>query len=73
MSTGATAYSNAFYGRGSGPIYLDNVGCTGTESRLVDCLHRGIGVHNCGHSEDAGISCQVSGTQSITRYNVTAS
>ena len=55
---GATAYSNAFYGRGSGSIYLDNVGCTGTESRLVDCSHRGIGVHDCSHYEDAGLSCQ---------------
>ena len=55
---GATAYSNAFYGRGSGSIYLDNVGCIGTESRLVDCSHRGIGVHDCSHYEDAGLSCQ---------------
>ena len=73
MSTGARAYSNAFYGQGTGPIYLDNVGCTSAESRLVDCSHSGIGVHNCGHSEDAGIQCQVSGTQSIARYNMTAS
>ena len=64
--TGATAFSNAFYGRSSGFIYLDNVGCTGTESRLVDCSHDGIGVHNCRHSEDTGIQCQVSGMQSKT-------
>jgi len=38
---------------------LDNLYCTGRESRLVDCTHGGIGVHNCDHSADAGVRCQV--------------
>ena len=49
------------YGSGSGPIWLDNVGCFGTESCLLSCFNNGIGVHNCGHSEDQAISC--SGTR----------
>ncbi|XP_054763721.1 scavenger receptor cysteine-rich domain-containing group B protein-like [Lytechinus pictus] len=39
------------------PIYFDNVGCNGTESTLLDCIHNGIGEHNCGHMEDAGVIC----------------
>ena len=42
---------------GSGLILLDDLHCTGRESRLIDCPHRGVGVHNCGHSEDAGVRC----------------
>ena len=55
---GATAYSYARFGRGSGGIFLDNLYCRGTESRLIDCSHSGIGVHNCDHSADAGLRCQ---------------
>ncbi len=36
---------------------LDNVNCAGTESRLDLCRSNAIGVHNCVHSEDAGVRC----------------
>jgi len=45
------------YGSGSGRILLDNLRCTGDESSLNECGHRGWGVHNCGHSEDVSIVC----------------
>jgi len=45
------------YGRGSGPIWLDNLHCTGTESQLASCRHNGWGTHNCGHHEDVSIQC----------------
>ena len=49
----------AYYGRGSGPILLDDVQCGGNhQGSLIDCDHRPIGVHNCVHYEDAGVTCQ---------------
>ena len=52
-----TVYSSGTFGRGTGDILLDNLGCTGRENSLFECRHNGIGIHDCGHSEDVSISC----------------
>jgi len=45
------------YGAGTGPIWLDNVACSGDESYIGNCPHLGWGSHNCGHYEDISIAC----------------
>uniref|UniRef100_A0A672HDF7 Soluble scavenger receptor cysteine-rich domain-containing protein SSC5D n=1 Tax=Salarias fasciatus TaxID=181472 RepID=A0A672HDF7_SALFA len=53
-----SAPTQARFGQGSGPIWYDNVVCTGSETKLSECRHQGIGSHNCGHQEDAGVVCE---------------
>ena len=36
------------HGGGTGPTWLDDVNCRGTEKSLLECKHRGIGIENCG-------------------------
>ena len=45
------------FGGGFDQVWLDEVNCTGSETRLTDCLHEGWGNENCNHFEDAGAFC----------------
>lgn len=45
---------------GTGPIFLSELDCTGTESSLLDCntFATATGIHSCSHSMDAGVYCE---------------
>jgi hypothetical protein len=48
---------NPFTSNNDGPFVLDDLGCSGSEGTLLQCLPD----HNCGTNEDAGVRCQRKG------------
>lgn len=51
-------YTRAHFGQGSGPIWIDELECSSSATSILECRHRGWGVHNCQHREDAGVQCK---------------
>ena len=58
---GAEVILESPFPEGTGNVWLDNIVCTGTEKRLIDCsLNAIVGNSICSHSEDASMRCQPS-------------
>ena len=57
FSQASQAYSGATHGQGTGPIWMDYVACSGSESHIYDCSHRGWGNNSCTHGNDASVRC----------------
>ena len=45
------------FGEGTGPTFLNNLVCTGTESSLLSCSHREVGTTYCRRVENVGVIC----------------
>ena len=44
-------------GSGEGPIWLDELTCSGNDSSLIECSHNGWGICNCTHADDIAVCC----------------
>lgn len=51
------AYKGSFYGEGVGPLWLDDVQCLGSETRIDECRHKAWGSNKCNHGMDVLINC----------------
>lgn len=50
--------SSAYFGEGSGQIWMDDVNRSGNESALSKCEYHELELNDCNHSEDVGVICQ---------------
>ena len=60
LPSGAAPRYLSYYGRLSGPVLLDSLGCIGNEANILECSHSGIGMvfSFCDyHYSDAGVDC----------------
>ena len=57
-NTGAVAFHDAQFGPGIGPIFLEKLICSESDTTLLDCRHSTpLGLSTCAHSQDAGVRC----------------
>ena len=48
-----------FGGKAYGPVHVTNVNCTGEEEGLLACGHQEPSPQQCGHDQDAGVTCHL--------------
>ncbi|XP_046378448.2 deleted in malignant brain tumors 1 protein-like isoform X1 [Haliotis rufescens] len=53
----ALKFTQAHFGRGADPIWLDNTQCYTNMTSLAQCRTESWGQHNCNHGEDSGARC----------------
>lgn len=55
----ALAVTAQEYGLATGPIFLNGLNCSGSESRITDCPTLNLGfLRFCTHSQDVGVICR---------------
>ena len=52
-----TSRNKAYFGQGTGKIWIDQLNCKGDEESIFECDMNEFGDHDCKHKEDAGVEC----------------
>ena len=57
FTSASRAVTNGVFGPGTGPIWLTNVTCVGSEASIASCSFAGWDITECTHEMDAGVVC----------------
>ncbi|XP_043390773.1 deleted in malignant brain tumors 1 protein [Chelonia mydas] len=68
--TALSAPGRAQFGQGSGPIWLAEVNCAGSEAALSECRTKSWGDHNCHHRADASVVCSDSDISEVAQLRL---
>lgn len=52
------AKSGAFFGQGTGTVWMEDLKCTGQELTVKQCPSKALGTSTCSHTQDAGVICR---------------
>ena len=52
---GVTVLRDISFVRGSGPIFITRLSCSGTENEILECRYRTV--HSCSHDSDVFLEC----------------
>ena len=61
FSVEAEVLMQGTFASGTGPIYLSDLNCDGTEMNLLDCArldNQPLGLQSCEHQQDVAIRCR---------------
>ena len=53
-------FPKAYFGEGTGQIWMNQVDCVGNEPSLLSCRHNTSRDRSCSHKQDAGVRCKLS-------------
>ena len=57
MYVDASYKGYSFYGKSNVFSYMRNLGCSGSEHRLIDCSYTPVAHTYCGQGQHAGVQC----------------
>ena len=58
------------FGSVSGSVFLDELSCSGTESALLDCRARPLGLAECNTDQVAGVQCTGNPSQLLLKLAI---